>query len=611
MATAEQYAEWIIANQDKKGTPEFETVAAAYRMARGQVKKAREPNDLELANPTDGMSGLDKFRAGIGKAFVDLGRGVGQIAGVVDQKDVDEAKRLDSSLMDTGAGFAGNLVGNLVPAAATAAIPGANTVVGGAALSGVLGALQPVGSTDSRLGNAALSTILGGTIPAAIRLYGATKAAVIDPFSSAGRDRIAGGVMRDVAADPDAAFQNLINAQGKTAGFMPTAGQAANDAGIATLERTAKAIDPGGYDDVLASQRKSLADAVRGLGGDDVTISGMKDARDAAAESLYGKAMQSDAMRVDLANQQSQQLKSVMQGSPVNVSDISASAGVKELMSRPAFRAAMNDGKTLASNLGEDFAPNSLQSLHYAKLAIDDALNGKAGAGSALANHSKSALQQIKQKLLAEMETLSPAYRNARLSYQDMSKPINSAEVGNALGEKFIPALYRDMDAPLSLNYDALARAVRNNGDDIARNVTGYKKATLGGTLGGKEMKVLNDVLSDAEMVKMGELLGKGGGSDTIQKMAMSNVLNKAGVPTFMQDLAMTGWVKRAGDLLYGNADEQVRNRLAEALRNPKEAAQLMKAAGVAPSKIAQALKALSSAAQAPMFALPAIMNAE
>lgn len=606
-----QTKDGIILRNIPEGTPEEAIKARLAKIRQERGIRKNQPNELELANPTDGMSGLDKFRAGIGKAFVDLGRGVGQIAGVVDQKDVDEAKRLDSSLMDTGAGFAGNLVGNLVPAAATAAIPGANTVVGGAALSGVLGALQPVGSTDSRLGNAALSTILGGTIPAATRLYGATKAAVIDPFSSAGRDRIAGGVMRDVAADPDAAFQNLINAQGKTAGFMPTAGQAANDAGIATLERTAKAIDPGGYDDVLASQRKSLADAVRGLGGDDVTISGMKDARDAAAESLYGKAMQSDAMRVDLANQQSQQLKSVMQGSPVNVSDISASAGVKELMSRPAFRAAMNDGKTLASNLGEDFAPNSLQSLHYAKLAIDDALNGKAGAGSALANHSKSALQQIKQKLLAEMETLSPAYRNARLSYQDMSKPINSAEVGNALGEKFIPALYRDMDAPLSLNYDALARAVRNNGDDIAANVTGYRNAKLAEVLGQQKMKVLDDVLSDAEMVKMGELLGKGGGSDTIQKMAMSNVLNKAGVPTFMQDLAMTGWVKRAGDLLYGNADEQVRNRLAEALRNPKEAAQLMKAAGVAPSKIAQALKALSSAAQAPMFALPAIMNAE
>jgi hypothetical protein len=247
--------------------------------------------------------------------------------------------------------------------------------------------------------------------------------------------------------------------------------------------------------------------------------------------------------------------------------------------------------------------------LHEVKMALDKLANINPSQSSDVSQ--LAGVQEVRSVFNDWLENSLKDYGKAKNTYSAMSQPINSMDVGNALGEKFIPALYRDMDAPLSLNYDALARAVRNNGDDIARNVTGYKKATLGGTLGGKEMKVLNDVLSDAEMVKMGELLGKGGGSDTIQKMAMSNVLNKAGVPTFMQDLAMTGWVKRAGDLLYGNADEQVRNRLAEALRNPKEAAQLMKAAGVAPSKIAQALKALSSAAQAPMFALPAIMNAE
>ena len=34
MAKADKYAEWIVANPDKKGTPEFETVAAAYKQAR-------------------------------------------------------------------------------------------------------------------------------------------------------------------------------------------------------------------------------------------------------------------------------------------------------------------------------------------------------------------------------------------------------------------------------------------------------------------------------------------------------------------------------------------------------------------------------------------------
>jgi hypothetical protein len=36
MATAEQYADWIVRNKDKKGTPEFETVAQAYQVAKQQ-----------------------------------------------------------------------------------------------------------------------------------------------------------------------------------------------------------------------------------------------------------------------------------------------------------------------------------------------------------------------------------------------------------------------------------------------------------------------------------------------------------------------------------------------------------------------------------------------
>ena len=33
MPNADAYAEWIVANKQKKGTPDFETVAAAYKEA--------------------------------------------------------------------------------------------------------------------------------------------------------------------------------------------------------------------------------------------------------------------------------------------------------------------------------------------------------------------------------------------------------------------------------------------------------------------------------------------------------------------------------------------------------------------------------------------------
>lgn len=40
MATADEYAAWIVANASKKGTPEFETVAKAYELAKGEATAA-------------------------------------------------------------------------------------------------------------------------------------------------------------------------------------------------------------------------------------------------------------------------------------------------------------------------------------------------------------------------------------------------------------------------------------------------------------------------------------------------------------------------------------------------------------------------------------------
>jgi hypothetical protein len=117
-------------------------------------------------DPTAGMSTTDKILAGAGQAFVSGGRAVkqatidaqqaaGRIPGVgkylnaqtpeqlaqLSQQtgvDIEEAKRLDAPLLATGAGTAGNIVGNAIMLAPTALIPGAATVPG-AALIGALG----------------------------------------------------------------------------------------------------------------------------------------------------------------------------------------------------------------------------------------------------------------------------------------------------------------------------------------------------------------------------------------------------------------------------------------------------------------------------------------
>lgn len=45
MATADEYAAWIVKNADKQGTPDFETVATAYRTLKGQTGAAAIPTE--------------------------------------------------------------------------------------------------------------------------------------------------------------------------------------------------------------------------------------------------------------------------------------------------------------------------------------------------------------------------------------------------------------------------------------------------------------------------------------------------------------------------------------------------------------------------------------
>ena len=126
--------------------------------------------DTYSTDPTEGMTTTEKFLAGAGKAFVDVGRGAKQIytellgdeqeqAQV--QAEIDEAKRLDDPLLRTGAGVAGNIAGGIAAFAPTALVPGAATLPGAALAGGLYGVTQPVASNESRLANVALGSAGG------------------------------------------------------------------------------------------------------------------------------------------------------------------------------------------------------------------------------------------------------------------------------------------------------------------------------------------------------------------------------------------------------------------------------------------------------------------
>ena len=187
----------IAAKYGASGGDKYDALASKYG---GALSNA--PTKLD---PTDGMSTTDKVLAGVGKSMSDTAKGMGQLArdyllptslsdklGLPTQADADATKQRDAALMNTGAGTAGYLGGTvasaLLPmgvtgvaakaAAKLAQVVGAARTAGiassigsaadafinpatykAAAAAGILqGAMQPVGTSDSRGFNMAVGT---------------------------------------------------------------------------------------------------------------------------------------------------------------------------------------------------------------------------------------------------------------------------------------------------------------------------------------------------------------------------------------------------------------------------------------------------------------------
>jgi hypothetical protein len=561
MASAEDYAAWIVKNQDKKGTPEFDTVSRAYQAAKG-VKAPDVPSAADNYDPSEGggtlqfgpidtgvatPQWLDRGLAGVGKAFVDVGRRAKQIATLNgNQADIDEAEKLDAPLMRTGMGVAGNIVGNLAlsagPAAAVsaigkaAAIPKlvqagramfAPTTIPGAAVQGAaMGALQPVPSEGSTVRNLMYGAMGGAAVPATVATGRLGKDLAM-PFFKSGQEDLAARTLQRFSADPNAiANANLTEL---VPGSAPTLAEATQDTGLSQLQRTLRN-NPDANIPITARLQQNQAARVQALddiAGDPAKREFFEASRDTDAKDLYDKAFaESPTMTPWIKGQ------------------------ITALQKRPAFNAAYDRAATLAADQGITLNPeNSVQVLHFTKMALDSQAAAAARAGDDVA---LKGIMDTKQKLVSLIESpnVSPPYREARETFSAMSKPINQMDLGTALRNKLVPAL-ADMGAETRSTPGAFAQALRN-GDQTARTATGFRGASL----------------------------GMGGNSATMQNLAsqdiLRGVLGPLGLPQKWAEAALPNQLLKAGKVAYSGVDDRVLGLLGQAVADPKEAQRML-----------------------------------
>jgi hypothetical protein len=571
MSRLEDYANWLLKNKDKAGSEEFKRVAGAYSALRSNEqagitgneqlnnkavqREAQLAADRKTFDPTLGMSGVDKFRAGAGKAFSDIGQGASQyLPGGATRQDVAESRRLDAPLMATGPGMAGNVAGNVAAAIPTAMIPGANTVGGSALIGAGMGALQPSVSTGETLKNIGIGAGSSAAVPLALR-GGQVAKSFVDPLYQGGRDQIMGRALRGAAGNQaDDAMNAMKTAQSSVPGVQYTAAEAAGNPGIAAMQRTATAANPVAMNEIAARQvsnNDALVAALKGMAPDKAAAMA---AREQAAKALYSSS---------------------------GPQPVQMTPEIQALFNRPSMQEAVKRAGKLAAEKGETLDINNLTGggAHYIKMAMDDIANS--GAASGIGKNEIGSIRNTLGDFLTNLEQQIPEYGQARSAYSSMSRPINQGDVIDKIAGS--ATNFRGNLTPA-----AYARALS---DKTAQNVTGQKGATLAKVMEPDQMKMLGSIGEDLGRADFANTAGRGVGSDTVQKLAFSNMLDSAGVPSAVRSFAPAGIVgnvaQRAGQIVYKDANEKMAAQLAQALLNPQDAAKLMEAGMVTPQMIA------------------------
>lgn len=564
----------------------YDTDAAKYDPSKGTGTLAPLGIDTGIELP----QGLNRFQAGMGKTFSDVGSSVQRVGNMAGIGDYDQAKaaedqKLAQPLMATGAGKAGKFAGDLaltaIPMAkggqiltkSLAALPGAAGVtlraaapyVAAAGTGATTGALL---TPDNMSGGAGMGAALGplGEFGgrAAQALYQGGKA-TIEPLWDAGRQRILKRTMERFASDPNALRAGANNPQVLVPGYTPTLAEATGDTGVAQLQRGAQSAMPdvaSALSDANSQRLQAYRGALDDLAGNDGKIDFFKANRAGNAEQNYGAAF----------------------GTPMAMTP-ELQAQFEALMQRPSIQAAQGPAKNLALEKGMNIEnpDGSVAGLHYINQALGDQASAAAGAGNTTL---AGAIGDTKRDFLAALNEASPAYGKASAQYAADSRPINQMLIGQKLRDTMIPALGDFNDDLLRSRAQQYAQALRDSAG-TARRATGQDTATLENTLDAPQFQTVNDIARDAARYTAAQEAGKVPGSPTAQYLGAQNIMRQTlgplGFPNGLGDTALGRMAAGVMSLPFNATKGKTEELLARALRDPAVAAQILATKDAAP----------------------------
>ena len=588
MASADQYAQWIVDNAAKKGTPEFDTVAKAYQEAVAE-EKSLPPVEVYANEGMPAERTVGGFLGNIGTSTGQFLTGVGQAV----SHPVDTAK----GVLDLGAGALQNALPKALVdfvnksetpealAAGQKAIEVANAVGGEYKQKyGSMEALTNTLYTDPVGAAADLSMLFTGGAG-----YFRGGAKVLEKAGARTKD-LAG--VRGIAdtLDKAAAYTNPMTPIVKV-GALPFkagakgVGAVNNMLSPKTAALTAAAEGKGqeivnalrNYDDMVAGVRPNAGTVVAGQMPATKYAALQRDLAEQASTPYYERNQANVAAR-------SEALGTVAQDEAA----LRAAEAARTKVSKPLYEAAdagVADVSQVASTLDDLISknPGNRQLVRELKQIRNDLVDSTTGELRTNAKEVTSVIDGIKMRLAKEdskfikgelrdirelLVDSVPGYRAAQEAFAEASKPVNIMQVGQFLEGKLKPAVETSVGERAGVFSGALKEAPTT----IKRSTGQTRFDKLSDILEPEQVKIVEgirqDLAREAEFAKQATEGGKSGRTFPAPPASLPNFMSRV---TAVANVILTR--------LQGKINQKLAIEMATEMLDPKAAAVAMEKA--------------------------------
>jgi hypothetical protein len=512
MASAQDYANWIVNNADKKGTPEFDTVVKAYQAAR-----AGEQPPAAAEAPAEGMPAARAPRAIPPRA----------VTGAAIKEIYDRAGGPAAYLGEAASAFGRGAATNILT------LGGLGDVTGGG-----IGATTP--QVKEATGFEETPTqympyeMLGSLVGPGL---------VVKPVVGAARAGRSGVEAIQNYLNPknlallqsaEGRGADIVNALRNPAreivpGSAPTAGQAATPAGAtkysALQQQVAKEL-PSEYYQRAQEQGAARMRLIKEVGGTPEDLAAAEATRKNVTDPMYEGAKAATGP-IDTRSL-TEYIDSVVKDNPGNRDLVREMTAIKNNM------AGLTTPRELASVLDDVKASLKKQENKF------------------ITGH----LTEVK----AQLEDAIPSYKGAQETFKELSQPINTMEIGQYLEGKLAPAL----DETAKQRATVYAGALENAPATI-KSATGMPRfESLSQILKPEDVAKLEAIRSDLAREAKDTAMARAAGAQlpATERTAIPSMLNR--VATIANEV-----MKK----LQGRIDRKVAIELATEMLNPEMAA--------------------------------------